>query len=568
MNWKPLLAGLLAAGLLSGCGAAANTPATLPAIDPQPVATETSAAVATEVSNVRELMDAIVPGAVITLPEGAMNLNSVEDVSYQTTYCWWESVEDGYQLVISGVENLTIQGAGKDASRIQTDPRYAAVLKFENCSGLRLEGFTIGHTEQAGPCEGSVIELGDCRDVTMEDLGIFGCGNVGVSAQQCQNLSIRLCDIYTCSSMGLSLGEVNGCRVTGSILRDLGSATSGEAYCAVSAWGGQDLLIEDTVFSGITAANLVSVSQNTRLSGCTFRNNNLSDAVFSVSAAGTDGYLDLTIDNCRGSDNTAWAWTRTDAGCMILDAQGNALDEDTLDALFGSVTAPVAAPTAPQETVTVTTVDEFLAAIGPNKDIVIDCKDLNLSTAADYGKNGASPYYSWSDPLDGPQLTILNVDNLTIRGKDGKDSNTVSAVPRYAQVLSFWNCTNLSVKDLTAGHTEEPGECSGGVLEFQNCSAVSVSGTGLFGCGTIGIQAYRCKNIDIDSNEIYDCSAGGVQLGTSRQVTMTHNSFHDIGSSRYGFIYDVSADCDDITFNGTTVAPGDYLAAPGVGEAN
>lgn len=568
MNWKPLFAGLLAAGLLTGCGAAANTPATLPAVDPQPVATETAAAQAVAVTNAKDFMDAIVPGATIALPEGVLDLTLDDNADYATPYCWWESVYDGYQLVISGVENLTIQGIGRDASRIQVSPRYAAVLKFENCFGLHLEGFTIGHTQQAEACEGSVIELGDCRDVALEDLGIFGCGNVGVNAFQCQDLNIRLCDIYTCSSMGLNLGEVTGCRVTGSTIRDLGSVSSGEAYCAVSAWGGSDLMIEDTVFSGVTAANLVSVSQDTWLSGCTFRNNHLSDAVFSVSSAGADGYLDLTLENCQGSDNTAWAWTRTDAGCMIRDAMGSDLDEDALDALFGSVTTPVAAPTTPQETVTVTTADEFLAAIGPNKDIVIDCKDLNLSTATDYGKNGASPYYNWSDPFDGPQLTILNVDNMTIRGKDGKDSNCVSAVPRYAQVLSFWNCTNLTVEDLTAGHTEEPGECSGGVLEFQNCDTVSVSGTGLFGCGTVGIQANQCKNLNIDGNEIYDCSSGGVQLGASRHVTMTQNNFHDIGSSRYGFIYDVSDNCDDITFNGTAVAPGDYLAAPDVGENN
>ena len=37
MNWKPLFAGLLAAGLLSGCASNVNAPATLPAVDPQPV---------------------------------------------------------------------------------------------------------------------------------------------------------------------------------------------------------------------------------------------------------------------------------------------------------------------------------------------------------------------------------------------------------------------------------------------------------------------------------------------------------------------------------------------------
>ena len=204
--------------------------------------------------------------------------------------------------------------------------------------------------------------------------------------------------------------------------------------------------------------------------------------------------------------------------------------------------------------------DEFLAAIGPNKDIVIDAQELDLSTASHYGENGASDYYSWYDPYDGPQLDIINVDNLTIRGKDGKGANLISAVPRYAQVLSFQSCTNVTVKDLTLGHTKEPGTCLGGVLEFYYCGNVTVSGTGLFGCGTIGVQADSCRNMQITDNEIYECSMGGIRLLSSREGNMNSNNFHDLGTKMYGFIYDVSDDCDNITFNGTPVAPGDFVS--------
>ena len=77
LNWKPLFAGLLAAGLLSGCAAGAGPVQTLPAIDPQPAPTETARNVT--VNSVRELTDAIAPGAVITLPEGLLKLDPGED---------------------------------------------------------------------------------------------------------------------------------------------------------------------------------------------------------------------------------------------------------------------------------------------------------------------------------------------------------------------------------------------------------------------------------------------------------------------------------------------------------
>ena len=56
---------------------------------------------------------------------------------------------------------------------------------------------------------------------------------------------------------------------------------------------------------------------------------------------------------------------------------------------------------------------------------------------------------------------------MTITGKTGKNANTLSATPRYAQVLSFDRCSNIAVENLTAGHTKEPGYCVGGVLLFQ-----------------------------------------------------------------------------------------------------
>lgn len=560
MNWKPLFAGLLAAGLLAGCASNVNTPATLPAIDPQPVV-ESSVPTSVTVNSARELTDAIAAGATITLGEGVLKLEPDDNLSTGNSNCWWEAVEDGYQLVISGVQDLTIQGAGRDATRVQIDPRFAAVMKFENCSNLTLRGFTAGHTEQAEGCEGNVIDLGDCQNVLLEDLGIFGCGNIGVNANQCQGLNIRTCDIYTCSNSGLNLNEVKDCKVTGCTIRDLGQRYT-EAFTAICAYGGDGLTVEDTKFTGIHAYNLLSIYQDARFSGCTFQNNTLTDVAFSVNSSENQEFTTLTFENSQGSDNRAWGWMRTGAGSMILDGMGNDLDDAAMDELFGSLDNAVEEPTVSQETVVVTTVDEFLAAIGPNKDIIIDAKELNLSTASNYGKNNASDYYFWYDPDDGPQLNIVNVDNLTIRGKVGKDANLISAVPRYAQVLSFQSCTNVTVKDLTLGHTEAPGTCTGGVLDFYYCSNVTVSGTGLFGCGTIGVHGESCRNMQILNNEIYDCSIGGVELIACRQVDLDGNDFHDIGSNNngyIGYIYSVSTDSDNVTFNGTAVAPGDFV---------
>ena len=320
MNWKPLFAGLLAAGLLSGCASNVNAPAPLPAVDPQPVV-ETSAPTSVTVNSAQELAAAIAPGATITLGEGVLKLDLGDDINTGNPYCWWEAVEDGFQLVISGVQDLTIQGAGRDATRIQTDPRFADVLKFENCGNLTLRGFTAGHTVQAEGCEGDVIDLGDCQNVLLEDLGLFGCGFIGVNANQCQELDIRTCDIYSCSGIGINLSDVKDCKVTGCTIRDLGHSYA-EASSAISAYGGENLVVEDTKFTGINAYDLLSIYQDARFSGCTFQNNTLTDVAISLYSSQNQEFATLTLENCQGSDNRAWDWMRTEAGNLIVDETG------------------------------------------------------------------------------------------------------------------------------------------------------------------------------------------------------------------------------------------------------
>ena len=204
--------------------------------------------------------------------------------------------------------------------------------------------------------------------------------------------------------------------------------------------------------------------------------------------------------------------------------------------------------TETQNQVTVTTVDEFLAAIAPNTEIIVDAELIDLSKAAGYGKTDGD-YYYWAEAYDGPELYIADVSNLTIRGA-GVDHtvNVISSVPRYSNVLNFFNCANIMVKGLTVGHTEEPGYCLGGVLFFMNSQDILVEDCGLFGCGTLGVKAESSKNIQIINNDIYDCSVGGVELTNCDDVNVDGNTFRELGGPNFR-VYG----CGTITCNGERV---------------
>ena len=186
--------------------------------------------------------------------------------------------------------------------------------------------------------------------------------------------------------------------------------------------------------------------------------------------------------------------------------------------------------TGTQATVHVSTADEFLAALAPDTEIIVDADLIDFSAASNYGKSGGD-HYRWDDPFDGPELIVTGLSNLTIRGS-GEDTTdkVLSCVPRYADVLTFENCSNIYVTHITLGHTQEPGSCMGGVLHFQNCQNVLAEDCDLYGCGTLGVIGDSCMDMQIINNLIHDCSVGGVEFTNCVNVRVDGNTFRDLGN--------------------------------------
>ena len=210
--------------------------------------------------------------------------------------------------------------------------------------------------------------------------------------------------------------------------------------------------------------------------------------------------------------------------------------------------------TGAQKQVHVSTVDEFLSALAPDTEIILDAEFYDLSTATGYGEANAT-YYRWEEVFDGVQLSIQDVSNLTIRAEgDDIKAHTVSARPRYAHVLNFDNCSAITIEGFTAGHTFEPGSCAGGVLGFQGSQDILIRNCGLYGCGVVGVWAERSKNIQVANCDIYECSWGGIYMVACKDVTFTDNTIRDLGEVFEGTRYDGTPfmlhDTENITING------------------
>ncbi len=186
----------------------------------------------------------------------------------------------------------------------------------------------------------------------------------------------------------------------------------------------------------------------------------------------------------------------------------------------------VSSPATADTKVRVTNGEQFLRALKSNTHIVIaKGSKIMLTEALDNESlreelsigeiNTYEPDYSlynhvetlgYYDNFDGNQLVVAGLSNLTIEGEGGAlNGPSIIASPRYAYVLFFVCCRNLSLVNVTLGHTEE-GYCEGGVVMLDHCTDVDISGCDMYGCGTEGIGASQSENISCSNSYIRDCS--------------------------------------------------------------
>lgn len=551
---------LAAVLLLAGCGAAlgpnGGTPSPAPSSDGDGRRLVTA-------STVDELLSAIASDTVITLSPGKYDLTSAADYGAAASgnYAWSEAY-DGYELEISGVSNLTIKADGD--VEITTLPRYANVIRLSSCTGVTLSGLTLGHEEAPGYCAGNVVRVDSSTDVSVNSCGLYGCGVVGVFAVNSQRVFINDSDIYECTQNAVIAHLCRDVRVTGCRVYDCGNADyASNLFYAESTTA---LAVVNCEITGNSARSLMGLTYSIDcvLLGTEVRDNSFTGALLDLRTA-NDIAMCLTAGGCE-FDVPAAVPMYSEGSSAAVDTSGAALTGEALRAMTLEKTVyagpaaaePVALDSSVNAdgvtTVHAATVDEFLAAIAPNTVIYLDAETFDLSTATSYGGYGSN-YYYWLNDFDGPGLVITGVENLSIISESNA---TIAAIPRYANVLGFKECRGVTLSGFTAGHTEEPGSCSGGVLYFDACGDISITDCRLYGCGTVGIQANDSHDLDVRDTEIYDCSSCAVNLIDCTGAVFTNCNIHDCGTPEV-YVFE----CSGVSYDGQALENGEYTIIDG-----
>lgn len=476
----------------------------------------------TEVTTVDELLAAIAPDTVIELTGQRYMLTEASDygTGSGSGYYRWDT-GDGAELVIENVTGLTIRAANRDTC-IVTEPRWVNVLHFIGCEDITLEGFTAGHTDGAY-CSGGVLCFENTKGVTVDGCSLYGCGTEGVTTYSCEDVAVTGSEIWNCSqgaafiydSKNVSFDncDFHGITAEFGMFRTIDSDKFALLNSTIRDSSG-DVFFNSSRSSGVY------------IGGCEVSGNKFRDMFASE-------LIPVTVEGCALGDNDIIDWYADMEKLGSLYENSKAVDHErnvysyselqnmqkTENAVWNAYVPEVSTPevaVSEDGKVHVTTVDEFLAAIAPDTTIYLEPGVYDLSTAAGCGVT-ETDRYRWDLRFDGPSLVITGVDGLTIEGA-GAESVTIAAVPRYADVLGFERCAGLTLRGFTAGHTEEKGYCTGGVLYFDLCDDAVIDGCALFGCGIMGITASSCDDMNVSNTEIYDCEYGAVTLNDSNAV--------------------------------------------------
>ena len=171
-----------------------------------------------------------------------------------------EEVNDGRQLTLVNMKQLTIEGEGN--SSIVVDPRYSFCLRFVACDQCSVNNLTIGHTE-GGYCEGGVIGItGGWRNTVM-DCDLYGCGTYGLDIYNTNSFSMYSSKIRDCTYGIMNVRNSLGVHFTHcDFFRN-------QEYSLVDAMDVEGLVFEDCRFyANWGDATLFSCNKEFYLLGC------------------------------------------------------------------------------------------------------------------------------------------------------------------------------------------------------------------------------------------------------------------------------------------------------------
>lgn len=175
--------------------------------------------------------------------------------------------------------------------------------------------------------------------------------------------------------------------------------------------------------------------------------------------------------------------------------------------------------------ITVSTAEEFVAAIGSNRTIALLSGTYNIG-----------------------YTEIKDVKNLTIRGIGSKPAKILTSIDSIP--LHFINVYGIKLDNLEIGHNETGGPCTAPCLSIYKGSDISILNCVLFGCGESGLNARKVIDILVEHTCIDYCYFSAISFAEVKNGVVKNSHISRCGASSLG-------SCDNVSFE-NTIFDADY----------
>ena len=169
----------------------------------------------------------------------------------------------------------------------------------------------------------------------------------------------------------------------------------------------------------------------------------------------------------------------------------------------------------------VANVQELMAQIGSHHELHLAPGTYNLGAVAQTkGMTGIRIYNGG--------LQINGLYDFKLIGSGAGKTKIISPFVE-SDVLTFAECSDIQIKDLSVGHRVVPGGCQGDALYIRNSQNVELVRTDLYGCGQYSLTLRYVDNILVRDSNLHDSSYGLLDAFMVRNGKFVNNRFLHTG---------------------------------------
>lgn len=222
------------------------------------------------VSNAKELLRAVGPNRTLVLKKGDYRLSTAYD--FTSDYVSWNDADDGKELALSGLENVTFRGA--DGTRIVSDSGQAYLFGVYGGSGILFDNIAFVRSV----AEGVEVSAGSVYAESAASLSFDRCSFAGPTGYplelwECEDVSVKRARIEGGTSGALYAGYVQGLEMSGS------TVAGNEGYPLLYLEESDAVHFSGTSFEGNSGGNFIEIYaeegyvEDVAFTGCNFTDN-------------------------------------------------------------------------------------------------------------------------------------------------------------------------------------------------------------------------------------------------------------------------------------------------------